>query len=390
MRLRGERGQTTTEYVMIAGLITACAIALLGFMYPSLRTSLRNAAECVMGDVCEEGPSSGGPSFGGVGGGSGASGGSGYTYPIPVPVPGGTSVGAANPKFGDVGRGFFDSIYYWLRPDKACDDAKKSGDSNAIAVACGSYAAVPGVPFAKGTGDSCCIAANDVEQGGIGDCYLMAGLMAVANQNPGLINDAITDNGDGTYKVRLYVRDFFGRLKPVYETVDANFPTYNGQSVFAQSGDTAGGKAELWPMLIEKAYAQNQGGYSDIEGGFAGDAVELLTGKPADHYSGGQKDLTAEWLAAQQQKGATITLGSLPKSKAAKNPLYSSSRPENQRLFAGHAYVVSAVDPKTGMVTIQNPWGWDQFSMTISWKDFQSAFEDVYVNDIPKDSKCPC
>jgi Flp pilus assembly pilin Flp len=52
MRWRDERGQTATEYLMIAGLITAVFLAL----YPNLETRLaailQRAAECILNDGC--------------------------------------------------------------------------------------------------------------------------------------------------------------------------------------------------------------------------------------------------------------------------------------------------------------------------------------------------
>jgi hypothetical protein len=60
MRVRGQRGQTTSEYLMIAGLITAMALLVLGWTYSPFRASLQAAAECVLGDVCGTGTPSGG------------------------------------------------------------------------------------------------------------------------------------------------------------------------------------------------------------------------------------------------------------------------------------------------------------------------------------------
>ena len=51
--LRSERGQTTTEYLMIAGLVLAIAVSFLGVMYPTSQDILRKVAECVISDVCE-------------------------------------------------------------------------------------------------------------------------------------------------------------------------------------------------------------------------------------------------------------------------------------------------------------------------------------------------
>ena len=40
----------------------------------------------------------------------------------------------------------------------------------------------------------------------------------------------------------------------------------------------AGSEDEMWVPLIEKAYAKHYGNYSHVEGGFANEAVEDLTG----------------------------------------------------------------------------------------------------------------
>jgi Flp pilus assembly pilin Flp len=52
-----ERGQTTTEYVMIAGLMLAIAVSWIGVMYPTTQDILRKVAECVISDVCDGGSS---------------------------------------------------------------------------------------------------------------------------------------------------------------------------------------------------------------------------------------------------------------------------------------------------------------------------------------------
>jgi hypothetical protein len=72
---------------------------------------------------------------------------------------------------------------------------------------------------------------NDVEQGLIGDCYLMSSMAAVADQNPDAINNMIADNGDGTYTVTFNEKrwerfsDLWNdRYKPVEVTVDDDFP----------------------------------------------------------------------------------------------------------------------------------------------------------------------
>lgn len=102
------------------------------------------------------------------------------------------------------------------------------------------------------------ISPGDVQQRALGDCYFLAALASVAQQHPEVIWDAIKDNGDGTYTVTFYQDG-----KPVQITVDNEFPVRedsNGnptaQPVYANTGSSP---QELWPMIMEKAYAQLDG-----------------------------------------------------------------------------------------------------------------------------------
>ncbi len=45
-----EEGQTTTEYLMIAGLITAIAITILGYVQPRFRCQLNRVVSCMIND----------------------------------------------------------------------------------------------------------------------------------------------------------------------------------------------------------------------------------------------------------------------------------------------------------------------------------------------------
>lgn len=49
---RDERGQTTTEYLMIAGLITAIFLMIYPVIDPQLARQLQRVAECVLNDDC--------------------------------------------------------------------------------------------------------------------------------------------------------------------------------------------------------------------------------------------------------------------------------------------------------------------------------------------------
>lgn len=227
---------------------------------------------------------------------------------------------------------------------------------------------------------------NDVEQRYIGDCYFMASMAAIAHNNPEAIKDMIKDNGDGTYNVTFYEKkslfDISGPdFKPVEVTVDDDFPMKKGATVFAGEGD---GGNEIWPMIMEKAYAKYHGSYSKIHGGFADTALSELTGLKSETFSAGGMDIETLADLAGQGKALTATtkhdlhIGpvGIPDSTDF-NPLF-----QNDTLHEGHVYCISNVDKDAGTVTLQNPWGWTNSGITLTFDDFQKSFGQVAANSI--------
>lgn len=87
MTRRGARGQAANEYLMIAGLITAMALIVLGYTYSPLRFGLVRAAACILGDVCPSiEASGGGGGAAGPGGAGGPGGGAGSLPGMPIAV----------------------------------------------------------------------------------------------------------------------------------------------------------------------------------------------------------------------------------------------------------------------------------------------------------------
>jgi hypothetical protein len=218
-----------------------------------------------------------------------------------------------------------------------------------------------GEAFIKGDGDKDEISANDVKQGQIGDCWLMAGLMAIARSKPDYIRKMIKSAGAGKWTVTFHFPKFFGGFEEESVTVDAKVPVVapGGNPLFAKVGDEKDGKKELWVLLIEKAYAKTQGKYANITGSespSSHQSMEMITGKKDIKVD---TDLTEGellvTLATHLADGKAVTFGTIAKDHD-KAPLADSHKP---RVITNHTYVLDKVDKDAKTVDLLNPWGYD-------------------------------
>jgi len=220
---------------------------------------------------------------------------------------------------------------------------------------------------------------DDVKQGALGDCYLLAALAAVARANPKAIEDMISDKGDGTYDVTIYVDTaWFGKkLEKRVINVKPTFPSKDGKPVYAKQGGAGAGGPRLWAMLIEKAYAIHKGGYDDIEGGYGGPAMEAITGKVSTVVKTSSKteEEIADLVDAAQQAGQAITAGAdwallkSTKAEAAKDGIPSLN----------HEYAVIKVDKAAKTIDLQNPWGFSHVK-DLPLAKFKKWFSDLSFN----------
>ncbi|MEJ7735676.1 MAG: C2 family cysteine protease, partial [Polyangiaceae bacterium] len=247
------RGASLVEYMLVVGAVGIVSIAGYRAFGSSVQARAEAQARCVETFDC---------------GGNGA----------PTPGTGTAASGVDDPSWNP-----FASVRSG-NPNPAFGNIP--GGRNAT------YQTIPGVPTVQGAGDATAVHPNDVGQGQIGDCYLISAMAAVANRNPQLIQDAVVANSDGSYTVTFYERaawynPFDSGYHPVQIRVTGDFPAVNGNPVFAQPGDGTGAGRELWPMIVEKAYAQWQGGYDRIgTGGTAGGPMSALTGRDSVQYGG--------------------------------------------------------------------------------------------------------
>jgi hypothetical protein len=237
------------------------------------------------------------------------------------------------------------------------------------------------------------VSPDDIHQGGIGDCYFLAALATLAKQDPDAIKRMIHDekyDADGNLtscKVTLNVK-ILGINVPIDVEVDCTEFGANGAKITNADGS---GKQELWPKIIEKAYAQVKGSYDGIaHGGWPQDAMETLTGKPANAQEIGsygfdklQSDLNGGKLVSFWTEGVRDADNNIIPGKEDQ-----AAAMDAMNVKPGHAYAVTdtRID-ETGQkwVKLYNPWGTDQPGpMKDGWVKFEDAqklYHDVAVGN---------
>lgn len=144
--------------------------------------------------------------------------------------------------------------------------------------------AIPKTPYVK-------LTYTDIEQGYLGDCYLMAALAAIAKQKPTLLAKMIKRNPNGTVTVRFFDVTPHGSVTNrvrFWVTILPGFPVWRHRLAYArttrerQRGPRGRTKIETWVPIIEKAYAiwkgRNQG-YKGIVGGWPLTVFREFTGR---------------------------------------------------------------------------------------------------------------
>jgi hypothetical protein len=223
---------------------------------------------------------------------------------------------------------------------------------------------------------------TDPKQGQIGNCYVPAGLAAVAFADASAIDELIRANGDGTYTVRFFDA---ATLTPHEVVVDrelygtASRPRYGG----ATERDGRG-QAEAWFSLVEKAYATWKGSYDVVaRGGSVGQLQSEVLGRPnVEHWLAGRSvDEVYATLARGQAERRAMSAGTYGTKEAA--------RYTNTGLYANHAYSVVGVRDDAGrmLVTLRNPWasgeplgdGLDDGVFDLPVEDFVHLFQVLNV-----------
>lgn len=245
---------------------------------------------------------------------------------------------------------------------------------------------VAGQPFVQGDGDSSKAHPSDITQGALNDCYVLSSFAAIAYRDPKFLEGMIQQNKDGTYTVRFrqpndhpFWQFWESSTKDVKVTVTAEFPMKDGKPVFAQLGDSKDGTQELWPLIVEKAYAQYKGGYTAFaNGGVPAKVLADITGKEGHFLLNDSiefSDVYDRW-----KSGDAIVANTRAPDSVKTNPLFGVDSPLKEPLVAWHIYYVTNVDNDKKTITLRNPWGWEHPEVTLTWEQYKAAYEVTQTN----------
>lgn len=205
---------------------------------------------------------------------------------------------------------------------------------------------------------------DQVRQGMLGDCWLMSTMMSLADADPEFVKRMVIDNGDGTYTVKLY-KD--GKRHDV--VVDGDFLLNDKeQPAFAGGGKNA---TALWPLLVEKAVAQDFGGYDAIVGDPGNRAMKILLGEhPTQDINSqagikgrlrnwGDTDYSDEEMRTMVVDDHYVVTACTEGGNVEHFELEGGG---TATIYGQHCYQVAAVAPDNDgpyLVTVVNPWNKD-------------------------------
>ncbi len=212
---------------------------------------------------------------------------------------------------------------------------------------------------------------NDLRQGKVSNCYMLAATTGLINLSPEIIKDCIRDNGDGSVTVRLYKPSerFQAPPVPMFIRIPKRIPK------LVTGGDVLSSGA-VWMQLIERAAAQagmfreeqGRSGYQSLWYGRGDEWLGMLTGASGDvcyrqgafagtKYNPGRNDpRTPEEI---EKANKDMFFEELTQAKE-KNRIFhaGTNGSAGPGMNSGHAYTVlgTKVVGKERFVILRNPY----------------------------------
>ncbi|KAI8627354.1 cysteine proteinase [Xylariaceae sp. FL1651] len=219
----------------------------------------------------------------------------------------------------------------------------------------------------------------DIKQGGLGNCWFIASLSALANvegavqricveydTRVGIYGFVFYRDGEWIYSIiddKLYLTspnwDSPSMQRDLLNQIDRDSPERDYRKTY-QTGSKAlffgqcKNQNETWVALFEKAYAKAHGDFGSLAGGWIGEGIEDLTGGVTTELLASDiLDLDEFWENEVSKVNQEFLFG-------CSTGLLDGGYGDRNGIREGHAYVVmDARTLKSGerLVKLRNPWG---------------------------------
>lgn len=224
----------------------------------------------------------------------------------------------------------------------------------------------------------------DVCQGNLSNCWFLSAV-ACLSLYPHLLEQVMPmeqefgDGYNGKFRFQFWqyghwVEVVVDDLLPTVQTLQNGKTHYN--LLFVHSKD----KDEFWSSLLEKAYAKLKGGYSALQMGFAGEALEDMTGGVVQS-SDTNCPASELWrhLDNMLQRGALICCGNTQGEVETSNLM---------GILSHHMYsvtrtkIVQTLNGPVSLLQVRNPWGHTEW--TGPWRDGGPEWHTVIDSELPE------
>lgn len=222
----------------------------------------------------------------------------------------------------------------------------------------------------------------DPIQGAVADCYLIAGMSAVAWAHSDQIVQRTRATGEGQ-QAFVDLIDFYTNGSTDRIEVSEKLPVRNGSLIYARSSESG----EIWPGVYEKAYAAWKTGTSsdkpkitDIAFGDPVRATDELSGGSRSYYATKNNSANTLWdrVRANSLSYKTFNPGvAWTYSSASAAP--DTINYANANIVANHAYTILGWDYDNGTryIVARNPWGRTEATigrMSGVWTPYDESF----------------
>lgn len=221
----------------------------------------------------------------------------------------------------------------------------------------------------------------DLLQGALGDCYLLSAITVMGERNLRRCFKTSEEEGKaGAFLLKFYRNGEFEE----HVLIDDYFPIGNhGEWVFAcYENPLEEDKFEMWPMIVEKAYAKFYTSYAKIEGGKVHIALSELTGGIPQYIKMTDSlledlDVFFKKLSAFHDNGYLLGAGT---------PECLPGRPlvNQDMMVQGHAYAILDVRTYAGemLVKLRNPNGSRGAEWCGEWSDESDNWDDAAIAEL--------